>query len=159
MSSLNDHLAVKAELDRIAHAFFGAVSFEQGDKPNYRKIHELFVEQGLLIKNSGQVPEISTLVAFIEPRQASVNAGDLTRFHEAELSETTQVFGNVAHRFSTYAKSGTLKGVSFEAKGMITTQFIHTPQGWRISSMAWDDERPGLVVRVDVKPAVCGASA
>ena len=146
MISPSTHLTVKSELDRIADRFFEAVSFEQGHKPNYHDIHELFVEQGLLIKNSGQVPEISTLVAFIEPRLASVNAGDLTRFHEAELSETTQIFGNVAHRFSAYEKSGTSKGVTFEAKGMISTQFIQTAQGWRISSMAWDDERPGLAI-------------
>ena len=73
-----------------------------------------------------------------------VRAGELTRFHEEELSETTAIFGNVAHRFSAYAKSGTLKGVSFEARGMISTQFILTPGGWKMSAMAWDDERPGL---------------
>jgi hypothetical protein len=27
---------------------------------------------------------------------------------------------------------------------MITTQFAHTPTGWKMSAMAWDDERPGL---------------
>ena len=139
-------MPARTELDRIARAFFEAVSFEENAAPNYGRIHELFIEQGLLIKNSGQVPEISTLGAFIEPRQASVSGGDLTRFHEAELSEVTQIFGNVAHRFSAYEKSGTLKGVPFAGKGMISTQFVLTPQGWRVSSMAWDDERPGLVV-------------
>jgi hypothetical protein len=154
MSSVNTHRTVKAELDRLARAFFEAVSFEESGKPNYQRIHELFVEQGLLIKNSGQIPEISTLIAFIEPRQASVDAGDLTRFHEAELSETTQVFGSVAQRFSAYTKSGTLRGTPFNAKGMISTQFIQTPHGWRMSSMAWDDERPGLSVRDDDTPSL-----
>lgn len=56
------------------------------------------------------------------------------------------VFGNVVHRFSAYAKAGTLKGVSIEARGMISTQFISTPAGWGISAMAWDDERPGLFI-------------
>lgn len=48
--------------------------------------------------------------------------------------------------FSAYGKSGTLKGVSFEARGMISTQFVRTPAGWKMSSMAWDDERPGLSI-------------
>jgi len=30
------------------------------------------------------------------------------------------------------------------ARGAISTQFVRTPGGWRIGSMAWDDERPGL---------------
>ena len=56
------------------------------------------------------------------------------------------IFGNVAHRFSAYKKSGTSNGVALEAQGMITTQFINTPGGWRMSTMAWDDERPGLSI-------------
>ena len=71
------------------------------------------------------------------------------RFREVELSGSTRIFGNVAHRFSAYAKSGTLKGVAFEARGMISTQFISTPSGWRMSAMAWDDERDGLTIPED----------
>ncbi|MEO8005441.1 MAG: hypothetical protein ABI771_11085, partial [Betaproteobacteria bacterium] len=87
-----------------------------------------------------------------ESRQASVNTGELTRFHEAEMSETTEVFGNVAHRFSAYRKSGTLRGVPFEARGLISTQFILTHVGWKMSSMAWDDERPGLTLPQQYEP-------
>ena len=85
------------------------------------------------------------------PVQATVDAGDLTQFREVELSETTEVFGNVAHRFSAYAKSGTMKGVAFEGRGMISTQFVLTASGWRISAMAWDDERAGLSLPVALR--------
>ena len=135
-----------AELSKLTDGFFRAVSFVKGTTPPYANIHALFIEMGLLIKNSGVLPEICSLRQFIEPRQASVRAGELTRFYEAEVSHSSEVFGNVAHRFSTYVKSGTLKGVSFEAKGMISTQFIRTPDGWRVSSMVWDDERQGLAL-------------
>ena len=145
MSKL-DRSAVKDALDRLATEFFRAVSFEAGETPPYDGIHLLFVECGLLIKNTALTPEISTVGRFIEPRLALVRSGELERFREWELSETTQIFGNVAHRFSAYAKTGTLKGVPFEARGMISTQFISTPEGWRMCSMAWDDERPGLSI-------------
>jgi len=39
-----------------------------------------------------------------------------------------------------------MKGVPFGARGMISTQFVMTPAGWKISAMAWDDERPGLTI-------------
>jgi hypothetical protein len=148
---------VKAELDRLTSEFFRAVSFEEGATPPYDNIHSLFIEAGLLIKNTGSKPEISTVGQFIEPRQASVCSGELTRFNEAELSETTEIFGNVAHRFNSYAKSGTMKGVPFAARGMISTQFIHTPAGWKISAMAWDDERPGLSIPEPYEPKVSNA--
>lgn len=155
---MSTHGAVLAELKRLSEAFFRAVSFEPGTKPAYATLHELFIEPGLLIKNSGTTPEIATVRAFIEPRQASVDAGDLTRFHEAEIAETTEVFGNVAQRFSAYVKSGVLKGVPFAARGMISTQFILTPAGWRMSSMAWDDERPGLTLPKHYEPTEFGSA-
>jgi len=140
------------ELTRLAAEFFRAVSFETGERPRYELIYDLFIESGLLIKNTGAVPEICTVRQFIEPRQATVDAGELTRFHEAEFSATIDIFGNVAHRFSAYSKSGTMKGVPFEARGMISTQFILSASGWKMSSMAWDDERPGLSLP-QTKPA------
>jgi hypothetical protein len=145
MSQPNPRI-VKTELDRLTTEFFHAVSFEAGEAPPYEKIYALFIESGLLIKNTGSVPETSAVRQFIALRQAMVFSGELTRFREVELSDTTEIFGNVAHRFSAYAKSGTMKGVPFEARGMISTQFILTPAGWKMSAMAWDDERPGLSI-------------
>ena len=138
------HDSVKHELDALAAAFFEAVSFEPGGAPPYGNIHGLFIEAGLLIKNTASTPEISTVAGFIAPRQALVDGGALTRFREWELSEHTQVFGNIAHRYSAYGKAGTQAGKDFEARGVISTQFIKTPEGWKMSAMAWDDERPGL---------------
>jgi hypothetical protein len=120
------------------------VSFEEGGAPAYEDIFGLFVLPGLLIKNTGASPEISTVREFVEPRLAAFRAGELTRFNEVELQETTHIFGKVAHRFNSYAKSGTARGVPFAARGMISTQFVLTPQGWRMSAMAWDDEGPGV---------------
>lgn len=156
--SAPSHGAVLAELKRLTDDFFHAVSFEAGERPAYSKLHELFIQTGLLIKASGAEPEISSVQEFIQPRQASVEAGELTRFREAEIAEATEVFGNVAQRFSAYVKSGTLKGVSFEARGMISTQFVFTPGGWRISSMAWDDERPGLKLPKHFEPTEFGSA-
>ena len=70
----------------------------------------------------------------------------LTAFEETESAARTDVFGNVAHRLSVYAKRGVQDGVAFSGRGMISTQFVRTPAGWRITCMAWDDERPGLAV-------------
>ena len=136
----------KSEIDRLMTEFFRAVSFERGDRPMYGELYKLFMETGLLIKNSAAEPEISNVGQFIGPREKSVSSGELTAFREVELSEITEVFGNVGQRFSTYGKSGVLNGAAFEARGMIATQFIRTPAGWKISAMAWDDERPNLSI-------------
>lgn len=145
-------VGVQSELDRLSAEFFRCVSFKEGEMPAYRDLYALFIDSGLLIKNSLASPEISSVKQFIEPRQKAVDTGVLTSFNEVETAEITEIFGNVAHRFSTYAKSGTMNGVPFEARGMISTQFIMTPSGWKMSAMAWDDERPGLVIPDRYRP-------
>lgn len=68
----------------------------------------------------------------------------LSWFHEDKLAHDTEIFGWVGHRFSTYRKQGEDRAGVFDVHGRISTQVVHTPAGWRISAMAWDDERPGL---------------
>ena len=136
----------KDEIDSLTIDFFRAVSFFSGNKPAYQNLYKLFIESGQLIKNSATLPEISTVRQFIEPRQRMVDLGELTCFKEVQTAEITEIFGNVAHRFSTYEKYGINKGAEFEGRGIISIQFIMTDTGWKISSMAWDDERPGLTI-------------
>jgi hypothetical protein len=129
------------ELDRLTREFFAAVSFEAGERPDYDAIRALFIPAGLLIRNTGDAPEVTTVDEFIAPRAALFESGALTAFYEGELEAVIERFGTVAHRFSTYEKRGVQKGVAFEARGAISTQFVLTPDGWRMSAMAWDDER------------------
>jgi hypothetical protein len=140
------NVTVTVELDRLADDFFRAVSFEAGGRPGYDGIFGLFIERGLLIKGVGDAPEISGVAEFIAPRQKSVDSGELTSFEEREVRQSTEVFGNIAQRLSTYTKRGVSNGVAFSGRGVISTQFVRTPDGWRISSMAWDDERPGQII-------------
>ena len=150
MNNDPSHTAVTQELDSLAARFFKAVSFEAGETPPYGDIHGLFIAAGLLIKNTAATPEISTVAQFIAPRQALVASGELTRFREWELSQTTQIFGNIAHRYSAYGKAGTQNGKAFEARGVISTQFIKTPEGWKMSARAWDDERADLAIPAEL---------
>ena len=146
--NLQSDQAVLAQLQSLMDDFFSAVSFKPGEKPHYGKLRDLFIESGRLIRNSGTAPDVATVEEFILPRQKSVNEGELTQFHEAEIAQITEVFGKVAHRFSAYVKSGILQGGHFAARGVICTQFVQTAAGWKMSSMAWDDERPGLPLPV-----------
>ncbi|WP_436494216.1 GNAT family N-acetyltransferase [Actinokineospora sp. HUAS TT18] len=129
----------KTELDQLTHAFFGAFANTEGE-PDLDVIRGLFIPQGTIINNVGDEPVVQDLDAFIAPRQKILTDGTLTEFSEWETAERTEVVGSVAHRFSRYRKSGRRDGAWFEGAGHKTIQFVRTPAGWRISSMAWDDE-------------------
>jgi hypothetical protein len=141
-----DDEKTRAELAGLMAEFFRAVSFAPGESPPYHRLHHIFLPAGLLIRNSGDEPEITGVEAFIAPRQLMVASGELSSFEETESGELTEIFGNIAHRLSTYQKRGRMDGVDFAARGVISTQFVRTPDGWKMSSMAWDDERPGLSI-------------
>ena len=134
------------EIDAVLTQFFHAVSFVAGQSPQYRNLWPLFLPNGQLIKASEATPEITSLEQFIAARQQMVDAHVLTDFYEAEVSFTLEGFGHIAQRLSVYEKSGTREGVPFTGKGKISTQLVYTPEGWKISSMTWDDERPGLTL-------------
>ena len=142
----DDDSGSKAEIDTVTAAFFRAVSFDDGETPPYANLYDIFIEGGQIIKNSSSSPEIYTVRQFIEPRQRIVESGALKSFRESETAEITEIFGNVAHRFSVYEKRGLSARTTIEGRGVISIQFIATPTGWKISSMAWDDERPGLTI-------------
>lgn len=126
-------------------AFLRGVSFAEGERPAYDGLRALFAD-GAQLTRTGPVYESWTVDEFVAARWAAYDAGSLIWFEEAELSERTELFGNVAHRFSPYTKRGGTPDGPIDARGVISTQFVRTTDGWRISSMAWDDERPGLVL-------------
>jgi hypothetical protein len=131
---------VQAELDRLMDLFMASFTNTGGRRPELDVIRDLFVPEGRIIANVGDQPVIMDLDAFIEPRRKMLTDGTLTEFSEWEISERTDMFGSVAHRFSVYGKSGFRHGERFEGRGHKTTQFLRTPAGWRMCSMAWDDE-------------------
>ncbi|RNB91373.1 DUF4440 domain-containing protein [Brevibacillus fluminis] len=133
------------QIESLTAAFFRAFT-NKGMEPPVETICQLFVPGGIVIRNTTGTPDIYSLREFIEPRKELLMSGTLTDFEEEELDSRTEIFGNIAHRFSLYRKAGIQNGAAFEAKGMKTLQFVSTPEGWKLCSVAWDDEREGLAV-------------
>jgi ribosomal-protein-serine acetyltransferase len=141
----------RTQIDLLVASFFGVFSNRGGTRPDLGKIRDLFVAEGIIAKCVAPVPVITTVEEFIGPRQELLSSGELTDFSEEEIAETTQVFGHIAQRVSTYQKSGLLEGASFLTRGVKTFQFVETPAGWRILAMTWDDERPGFSVEQETR--------
>jgi hypothetical protein len=131
----------EVELARLIGDFFAAVSFGEGGRPAYDRLASMFIENGKLINTITGEPDAADVDGFIATRAPVVDRGELTSFRETETGAVSVVFGNVAHRWSSYEKAGVRDGVAFAATGMVSTQYVRGRDGWRISSMAWDDER------------------
>jgi hypothetical protein len=130
----------------ITRTFFAAFVSGPDSADSLERLRQVLLPEAVIIRTCGDVPTVYGVDSFIAPRQALLAGGRLTEFSEWELAGRTDVFGDIAHRFCSYAKAGVQDGVPFTARGMKTLQFVRTPAGWRISAAAWDDERDGLEI-------------
>lgn len=130
--------------------FFSTFNNKNGKQADLDSLAEIFVAGGLIVKTCGESPSVCNLAEFIAPRRALLNGGDLQEFSEEETWERTDIFGGVAQRLCVYEKSGVLSGQEFTSQGMKSIQLVKTEAGWKISSVAWDDEREGLSVPEDI---------
>lgn len=66
-------------------------------------------------------------------------------FFEVETGRRIQVFGNMAHAWSHYEARKTPHDPNPERRGINSIQLYKGEDGrWKIISMIWDNERPGL---------------
>jgi len=121
--------------------FFDVFTNTNGQKPDIEYLKKLCIEQVIIINNNKSKPDIYNLESFIKPRIELLTNGTLIDFNESEISHNTEIFENIAHRFSLYKKSGVLKGVAFYTEGMKTIQFIKVAEEWKISSVVWSDKK------------------
>jgi hypothetical protein len=131
----------RAAIDAIAESFFDLFDNRGGRPPRLDMLHQLVVPGATIVRATEPEPELTGVTDFLAPRQRMLTDGTLVEFAERELTATTEIFGNVAQRFSLYEKRGIRNGRPFTTRGMKSFQFVRTPAGWRISSVAWDDER------------------
>jgi hypothetical protein len=133
----------------IVRTFFAAFTPGADCTERLDALRQVFLPEAVIVRTCGGVPAVYGVDSFIAPRRELLSNGTLTDFREWEMSGHTEIFGDIAQHFCSYAKAGVQHGVSFTGRGMKTLQFVRTPAGWRISAAAWDDERDGLAIESD----------
>jgi hypothetical protein len=69
-----------------------------------------------------------------------------TDFFEVEIARRIDVLGNMAHVWSLYEARHAPHDATPERRGINSIQLYNDGQAWRIISMIWDNERPGVTV-------------
>ena len=144
-----DHEAIAS----IVRTFFAAFTSGPECAARLDALRAVFISEAVIVRTGGGEPAVYGFDSFIAPRQALLSGGTLIDFSEWELRGRTEVFGDIAHHFGSYAKAGVQDGIPFAARGMKTLQLVRTSAGWRISAVAWDDERDGVEIGPDDWPA------
>jgi hypothetical protein len=88
--------------------------------------------------------KIMTPESYRADTQAFFAAND---FFEVEIARRIDVLGNMAHVWSLYEARRAPDDAMPERRGINSIQLYRDEAGaWRIVSMIWDNERPGVAV-------------
>ena len=128
----------------LVRTFFAAFTSGEGVADRLADLRAVMLPTAVVVRTCGQSPVAYGVESFIAPREVLLSDGSLTGFSEQATHGRVDVFGDSAHWFGRYTKDGLLHGEPYPGAGMKSMQCVRTPDGWRISAAAWDDERPGL---------------
>ena len=91
---------------------------------------------------------VFTLDAYIENIRQLLD--DETRFSEVEIAQESVVFGNVARLTSVYEFSWQSPKETRRGRGVNFFTLVCEDGQWRVMSIVWDNERPGLSLPPEV---------
>ncbi len=126
----------------LIQAFFAAFDNRSGPAPVDR-LYELCLETVSIINATQRPHRAMGLAEFVEPRRVLLQA-ELVAFHEWEVEGRGVTFADTAVHVCLYEKAGVLHGEAFQGRGVKTFQLVRVEAGWRVASLVWEDERPGV---------------
>lgn len=128
-------------------ALYNAISGPEGVERDWDRVRSLFDPRVRFLigrwladpNNPRDVVFEWDLESFIaEGREEWLRNG----FWETELSERTEVYGNVAHVMSSYVSCVESPDAEAVGRGINSFQLLRHNARWRIVSVAWDIETP-----------------
>lgn len=135
----------KKTIDACIQTFYRVLSYQANKLEKLDSLTQLFVPDGTLTAAFGQKPLLWTAPQFVAFIKNGAAQGATDRA-ETEVQEHTDLFGNMAHRFSTYSLKVTLNGKPQERRGINSIQLIRQEGRWLIHSLVWDRENDSLKI-------------
>ena len=133
-------------IDETVQDLYAAISFVKGETPNYGLLKDLFIPDAKLINNNGDQPLIFNIDSFIDSLKENLANKVFESIFEIEIAYKTDLFGKIAHRFSTYEFRFNPNDENPYTIGINSIQLIQVGNQWKVTSIAWNDQRPGLEI-------------
>ncbi|MCH7343511.1 GNAT family N-acetyltransferase [Pelomonas sp. CA6] len=133
---VDDDTAIRTLLAR----FWSAFDNREGIAP-LAMLPRLFSADARIHRADAQGVQSMGVAQFLLPRAALLMPGGaLTGFHETMTELRLDRQGRVAQAWMRYIWSGRRDGQPRHGGGTKTAQLLRTDAGWRIASLAWQDE-------------------
>lgn len=128
-------------IDAIIAALYDVISGPAGARRDWGRDRHLFMPQARLIR-TGKKPDGSVRYQVMTVDEFAADADPILQkgFYEIEIARITEMFGNIAHAFSTY-ESRHRPGEAPFSRGINSIQLLNDGQRWWVTAMVWDAER------------------
>ncbi|MFT5316272.1 MAG: hypothetical protein ACI9UK_002117, partial [Candidatus Krumholzibacteriia bacterium] len=90
----------KQAIDELTTRFFAAFATQDGAPVDLGPLRKRFLPTAVITRTCHKDFEAYDLDSFLAPREALLNSGELVDFSEYEAQEETQIYGDIAQRWS-----------------------------------------------------------
>jgi len=142
------------EIQELLNELYTVISGPEGYQRDWNRQQRLFTPYAKVIRTSADqkgAPQSLVMSIHDYPENFQKLLDDRA-FYEDEIHNIIEVFGNIAHVFSTYEAWSDSGRTQFIKRGINSIQLYKDGQSWKITNMIWDDERPGLLVPAKYHP-------
>jgi len=135
-------------IDAIVAALYDVISGEAGKPRDWNRMRSLFAPEGRLMavakRPEGAVVLRTMTVEDYIGRNAKAFA--TMGFFEREAARTSEVFGQIAHVFSTYESRHAAGDARPFQRGINSIQLVHDGKRWWIVNLVWRAEDKDLAL-------------
>jgi len=124
-----------AQIDRLISDTYAVISGPAGQKRDFDKMRSQFAPDALLRVITPEGLRGGTIDNYIEKSGPIL---EKEGFFETELGRRTEVYGNLAHVWSSY--DGRTESGSFHERGINSFQLVKIDGQWKVASILWQEE-------------------
>ena len=137
-----------ASIDAILKSIYSVISGDAGVKRDWNRFRSLFYPGARLIP-TGKNREGKIGGRVITPEEYIERSGPFLEkegFHEREIARRIEMYGNIAHVFSTYDSKHKVSDEKPFARGINSIQLLNDGKRWWVLTIAWSSETPDVPI-------------
>lgn len=131
-------------MDSIIASLYDVISGPAGQKRDWDRFRALFVPGARLIPTSKQPSGVFATRVLDPDGYIAASGPTLERngFYEKEVARQVEIFGNIAHVFSTYESRRKPDDAKPFARGINSIQLMNDGGRWWVVTVYWQAESP-----------------
>ena len=128
------------QIDVVISNLYDSISFKKGERPDLDKLKGLFIDEARLIRTTKDSHELMKVAEFLSSFNSRIDAGNFIKFREYEIKKKIELFGGIAHVFSTYETEYETHEGNFNSRGINSIQLIEISGEWKVVNIFWYNE-------------------